>query len=173
MLRQRMMRKLSEQERESLFLKWGIGLNTKLRRLQLANRLWTKTDDMDHISDSAFLVAKLVGSVEPGKIHDKEMFGLNFTPRCAMRTYSLKRSLISLLWCSWMISEIEPSFCSVINLSSLTWLCVWIDCFLNISSHIRVVRFYRARSDRSICVKLVYCVPSCLVYRRQRAWSNT
>ncbi|KAK6150573.1 hypothetical protein DH2020_015505 [Rehmannia glutinosa] len=97
MLSQRMMKKLSEQERESLFLKWGIGLNTKLRRLQLAHRLWTKTDDMDHIADSAFLVAKLVGTVEPGQTHNKEMFGLNFTPRRSTRTYSLKRSLISFL----------------------------------------------------------------------------
>ncbi|KAL6583228.1 hypothetical protein OROMI_005306 [Orobanche minor] len=97
MLSQRMVKKLSEQERESLFLKWGIGLNTKLRRLQLAHRLWTRTDDMDHISDSAFLVAKLVGTVEPGQTHNKEMFGLNFTPRYSTRTYSLKRGLISFL----------------------------------------------------------------------------
>ncbi|KAI3451036.1 hypothetical protein Pfo_007701 [Paulownia fortunei] len=97
MLSQRMMKKLSEQERESLFLKWGIGLNTKLRRLQLAHRLWAKTDDTDHIADSAFLVARLVGSVEPGQTHNKEMFGLNFTPRRSTRTYSFKRSLISFL----------------------------------------------------------------------------
>ncbi|GER35099.1 kinesin motor family protein [Striga asiatica] len=97
MLSQRMLRKLSEQERESLFLKWGIGLNTKLRRLQLAHRLWTKTDDIDHISDSAYLVAKLFGTVEPDQTHNKEMFGLNFTPRYSTRTYSLRRSLISFL----------------------------------------------------------------------------
>ncbi|KAL6576089.1 hypothetical protein OROHE_000560 [Orobanche hederae] len=97
MLSQRMVKKLSEQERESLFLKWGIGLNTKLRRLQLAHRLWIRTDDMDHISDSAFLVAKLVGTVEPGQTHNKEMFGLNFTPRYSTRMYSLKRGLISFL----------------------------------------------------------------------------
>ncbi|KAL9160997.1 hypothetical protein ABFS82_08G237300 [Erythranthe guttata] len=98
MLSYRMMKKLSEQERESLFVKWGVGLNTKLRRLQLAHRLWTKTEDMDHISDSAFLVAKVVGSIEPGKTHNKEMFGLNFTPRRSTRSYStLKHSLISLL----------------------------------------------------------------------------
>ncbi|PIN26851.1 Kinesin-like protein [Handroanthus impetiginosus] len=97
MLSKRMMKKLSEQERESLFLKWGIGLNSKLRRLQLAQCLWTKTDDMDHVTDSAYLVAKLVGFVEAGNTHNKEMFGLNFTPRSTSRTYSFKRSLISLL----------------------------------------------------------------------------
>ncbi|GFP83257.1 kinesin-like protein nack1 [Phtheirospermum japonicum] len=72
-LSHRMTKKLSELERESLFLKWGIGLNTKLRRLQLAHRLWTKTDDMDHIADSAFLVAKLFDTVEPGQTHNKEI----------------------------------------------------------------------------------------------------
>ncbi|KAK4417364.1 Kinesin-like protein KIN-7H [Sesamum alatum] len=97
MLSKRMMSKFSEQERENLFLKWGIGLNTKLRRQQLAQRLWSKTEDMDHISDSAFLVAKLVGFIEPGKAPNKEMFGLNFTPRRSSRTYSFKRSLVSLL----------------------------------------------------------------------------
>ncbi|KAL2240151.1 UNVERIFIED_CONTAM: Kinesin-like protein KIN-7H [Sesamum indicum] len=96
-LSKRMISKFSEQERESLFLKWGIGLNTKLRRQQLAQRLWSKTEDMDHIADSAFLVAKLVGFIEPGKAPNKEMFGLNFTPRRSSRTYSFKRSLVSLL----------------------------------------------------------------------------
>ncbi|KAL0333013.1 UNVERIFIED_CONTAM: Kinesin-like protein KIN-7H [Sesamum calycinum] len=94
-LSKRMMSKFSEQERESLFLKWGIGLNTKLRRQQLAQRLWSKTEDMDHIADSAFLVAKLVGFIEPGNAPNKEMFGLNFTPRRTSRTYSFKRSLVS------------------------------------------------------------------------------
>ncbi|XP_057766123.1 kinesin-like protein KIN-7E [Salvia miltiorrhiza] len=98
MLSKRMSKKLSEQERESLFLKWGIGLDTKLRRLQLSYRLWTKTDDMDHVADSAFLVAKLVSSMEHGQTHHKEMFGLNFTPRRSTRSHnSFRRSLISFL----------------------------------------------------------------------------
>ncbi|KAL3626670.1 hypothetical protein CASFOL_029413 [Castilleja foliolosa] len=96
-LSHRMSKKLSELERESLFLKWGIRLNTKLRRLQLAHRLWTKIDDMDHIADSTFLVAKLLGTVEPGHTHNKEMFGLNFTPRHSTRNYSLKTRLVSFL----------------------------------------------------------------------------
>ncbi|XP_047955515.1 kinesin-like protein KIN-7G [Salvia hispanica] len=95
MLSKRMSKKLSEQERESLFLKWGIGLDTKLRRLQLAYRVWTKTDDMEHVSDSAFLVAKLVSSTEHGQTHHKEMFGLNFTPRRSHNSF--RRSLISFL----------------------------------------------------------------------------
>lgn len=97
MLSKQMLKKLSEQEREGLFLKWGIGLNSKLRRLQLAHRVWTKTDDMNHIADSAYLVAKLVGFIEPGHQTPKEMFGLNFTPPSTSRGYSFKRSLVSLL----------------------------------------------------------------------------
>ncbi|MCD7449423.1 hypothetical protein HAX54_052129 [Datura stramonium] len=47
MLRKQMLRKLTEEERESLYLKWGIQINSKLRRFQLARRLWNKTDDMN------------------------------------------------------------------------------------------------------------------------------
>ncbi|KAG8383413.1 hypothetical protein BUALT_Bualt04G0010200 [Buddleja alternifolia] len=93
MLSNQMSKKLSEQERESLFLKWGVGLNSKLRRLQLSYRVWSNTEDMNHIDDSAFLVAKLVGFIEPGQTPNKEMFGLNFTPRRSTRTYSFRRSL--------------------------------------------------------------------------------
>ena len=96
MLTKEMQKKLSEEDREWLYLKWGIGLNTKYRRLQLANRLWTHTEDMDHIADSAIVVAKIIGFIEPGQA-PKEMFGLNFAPRRAYRSYSLKRKVISLL----------------------------------------------------------------------------
>lgn len=96
-LSRQMQKRLSEQERESLYLKWGIKLNSKYRRLQLASQLWTDTQDMDHISDSAFIVAKLVGFIEHGQV-SKEMFGLNFAPRPPRRrSYSLKRSVVSLL----------------------------------------------------------------------------
>lgn len=96
-LSRQMQKRLSEQERESLYLKWGIKLNSKYRRLQLASQLWTDTRDMDHISDSAFIVAKLVGFIEHGQV-SKEMFGLNFAPRPPRRrSYSLKRSVVSLL----------------------------------------------------------------------------
>ncbi|XP_022775401.1 kinesin-like protein KIN-7H [Durio zibethinus] len=98
MLSQRMGKRLSKVERENLFLKWGIGLNTKHRRLQLAHRLWIDSEDMDHIAESAVIVATLVGFVDPEKAF-KEMFGLNFTPgqRTHKRRYSLKRSLMSIL----------------------------------------------------------------------------
>ncbi|KAJ8545762.1 hypothetical protein K7X08_018345 [Anisodus acutangulus] len=93
MLRKQMSRKLTEEERESLYLKWGIRINSKLRRFQLAQRLWNKTNDMNHIADSAYLVAKLTGLMKPGQA-PKEMFGLDFSPRPS-RTYSFTRSLIS------------------------------------------------------------------------------
>lgn len=80
MLSKQMRKRLSKDERDNLYLKWGIGLNSKNRRLQLANRLWSDTNDMDHITDSANVVAKVVGSVEPEQAF-KEMFGLRFIPR--------------------------------------------------------------------------------------------
>ncbi|XP_075655735.1 kinesin-like protein KIN-7G isoform X2 [Castanea sativa] len=80
MLCKQMKKRLSKQDRHNLYLRWGIGLNTKHRRLQLLHRLWTDTKDMDHVAESACVVAKLVGSVEPETAF-KEMFGLNFTPR--------------------------------------------------------------------------------------------
>ncbi|KAL6502661.1 hypothetical protein OROHE_024314 [Orobanche hederae] len=97
MLSEQMSKKFTDQERDKLFIEWGIGLNTKLRRIQLAHRMWSKTDDINHITDSAFLVAKLVGLIEPGQAPNKEMFGLNFTTRCSTGICSFKRSLVSLL----------------------------------------------------------------------------
>lgn len=94
MLCRQMLRKLTEEERESLYLKWGIRINSKHRRIQLVQRLWNKTDDMNHIADSAYLVAKLTGLMKPGQA-PKEMFGLDFSPRRPSRTYSFTRSLIS------------------------------------------------------------------------------
>ncbi|XWS33833.1 hypothetical protein CRYUN_Cryun22dG0116900 [Craigia yunnanensis] len=97
-LSQWMCKRLSKVERENLFLKWGIGLSTKHRRLQLAHCLWIDPKDIDHISESAATVAKLVCFVDPEKTF-KEMFGLNFTPeqRTHKRQYSLKRSVMSIL----------------------------------------------------------------------------
>lgn len=96
-LTKQMYKKLTEQERESLFLRWGIGLHTKYRRIQLANKLWSQVDDMDHVADSAVVVAKLVGLISDPVHAPKEMFGLNLTPPQARKTYSFKRSLIPLL----------------------------------------------------------------------------
>ncbi|KAK4360517.1 hypothetical protein RND71_019469 [Anisodus tanguticus] len=94
MLSKQMQKKLSEAERESLYLKWGIVINSKRRRLQLAQKLWTKTDDINYIAESAYLVAKLAGLMEPGK-GPKEMFGLDFPG--TSRNYSFKTGLKSIL----------------------------------------------------------------------------
>ncbi|RCV14580.1 hypothetical protein SETIT_2G437300v2 [Setaria italica] len=88
MLYRQMLKKLHHLERESLYTKWGIDLNSKQRRLQLSRRIWTQTD-MDHVRESAALVAKLVEHLEKGQAI-KEMFGLRFTlnPRADRRSFS-------------------------------------------------------------------------------------
>ncbi|XP_062191762.1 kinesin-like protein KIN-7H isoform X2 [Phragmites australis] len=89
MLYKQMLRKLSNGEKESIYSKWGIDLSTKQRRLQLSRLIWTQTD-MEHIRESAALVAKLIDLLEPGQ-GLKEMFGMNFTlaPRADRRSFSL------------------------------------------------------------------------------------
>ncbi|CDP07439.1 unnamed protein product [Coffea canephora] len=97
MLSSLMLKKLSNTERMALFQKWGIGLKTKRRRLQLCQRLWTDTKDMDHIKGSAALVAKLVGIVELSHVQ-KEFVGLSFsTPQVNVRSFSWKHSMPSLV----------------------------------------------------------------------------
>lgn len=93
-----MRRRLSADERNELYQKWGIGLNSKRRRLQLANQLWSNTKDMNHITESAAIVAKLIRFVEQGNAL-KGMFGLSFTPLTTPRRRSLgwKHSMASLL----------------------------------------------------------------------------
>ncbi|GAV75894.1 Kinesin domain-containing protein/DUF3490 domain-containing protein [Cephalotus follicularis] len=94
LLSQLMKNRLSEENRENLFLKWGIGLNTKNRRLNLVQRLWTNTEDMDHITESATVIAKLVGFVEPEQDF-KGMFGVNQSKRKKFSRWI--RSVMSLL----------------------------------------------------------------------------
>ncbi|CAL0331903.1 unnamed protein product [Lupinus luteus] len=80
MLRKQIRRRLSKSERESMYLKLGLRMSSKRKRSQLVQRLWSDTKDMHHIGESAAIVAKLVGPVEPNQAL-KEMFGLNFGPR--------------------------------------------------------------------------------------------
>ncbi|GAB2219574.1 hypothetical protein Droror1_Dr00007211 [Drosera rotundifolia] len=91
MLIKQMQKKFTEKEREGLFQKWGIALDSKRRRLQLANRLWTDTEDTDHARESAALTAKLVGFTDEDELQ-KEMFvGPSFTARAiSRRSYSWK-----------------------------------------------------------------------------------
>ncbi|CAL5060975.1 unnamed protein product [Urochloa decumbens] len=87
MLYRQMLKKLHLVERESLYTKWGIDVNSKQRRLQLSRRIWTQTN-MEHVRESAALVAKLVEHLEKGQAI-KEMFGLSFTlnPRADRRSF--------------------------------------------------------------------------------------
>ncbi|KAK2660655.1 hypothetical protein Ddye_007188 [Dipteronia dyeriana] len=88
MLSKQIHQKFPRKERENLYKKWNISLNTKQRSVQLARRVWTDTKDMNHIDESAALVAKLVGFIQPGQA-PKEIFGLSFLPRSSnRRTYS-------------------------------------------------------------------------------------
>ncbi|KAK4390752.1 Kinesin-like protein KIN-7F [Sesamum angolense] len=97
MLSKQMLKKYSVKEREALFEKWGIDIKSKQRRVQLCRRLWTDPTDMDHINESATIVAKLVGFKEPGQA-PKEMFGLSFSPRPAnVKSFSWRHSLPSMM----------------------------------------------------------------------------
>ena len=77
-LAKRVSSKIAADEIESLYLKWEIPPVGKQRRLQLVNKLWTNPYDMEHVKESAGIVAKLVGFCESGEQHSKEMFELNF-----------------------------------------------------------------------------------------------
>ncbi|KAM0929457.1 hypothetical protein ACQ4PT_001534 [Festuca glaucescens] len=76
-LARRMGSRLTEEQRERLFIKWQVPLEAKQRKLQLVNKLWTDPEDEAHIEESADIVAQLVGFCEGGNI-SKEMFELNF-----------------------------------------------------------------------------------------------
>ncbi|KOM50949.1 hypothetical protein LR48_Vigan08g177600 [Vigna angularis] len=90
-------RRLSDKERIRLYEEWGISLDSKRRRMQLVNRLWSE-NDINHVMQSATIVAKLVRFWERGKAL-KEMFGLSFSPLITGRrsSFSWKNSSASLL----------------------------------------------------------------------------
>lgn len=78
MLSHQLLKKYRTKQREVLYEKWGIELNSKQRRKQLSRKLWKDTEDLDHVKASASLVAKLVG--DPNQA-PKETFGLSFAPQ--------------------------------------------------------------------------------------------
>lgn len=81
MLAKQMQKRLTAEEREHMYTKWGISLDSKKRKLQVARRLWTEAKDLEHVRESASLVAKLIGLQEqPGQVL-REMFGLSFAPQ--------------------------------------------------------------------------------------------
>ncbi|XP_006659658.1 kinesin-like protein KIN-7H isoform X2 [Oryza brachyantha] len=88
-LHKQMLKKLTNGEKERVYARWRIDLSSKQRRLQLSRLVWTQTD-MEHIRESASLVAKMIELLEPAQAL-KEMFGLNFTlaPRAERRSFGL------------------------------------------------------------------------------------
>lgn len=80
MLARQMQKRFSLEERNRIYTKWGVSLDSKKRKLQVARRLWTETKDLEHVRESASLVAKLIGLQEPGQVL-REMFGLSFAPQ--------------------------------------------------------------------------------------------
>ncbi|KAM7263958.1 hypothetical protein ACFE04_001641 [Oxalis oulophora] len=96
MLSKLIRKRFSEAERTKLYQKWSINVNSKRRRLQLANQLWSKTGDTTHVMDSATIVAKLIRFVEQGRI--KETFGLSFSSPSMRRrsSFGWKNSMASL-----------------------------------------------------------------------------
>lgn len=80
--------KLSTEERELLYMKWDIPPEGKQRRrLQLVNKLWTDPLNMEHVKESAEVVAKLVGFCESTQPVSREMFELNFVPLSDKKTW--------------------------------------------------------------------------------------
>jgi centromeric protein E len=80
MLARQMQKQLTVEEREHLYTKWGIPLDSKKRKVQVARCLWTETKDLEQVRESASLVARLIGLQEPGQVL-REMFGLSFAPQ--------------------------------------------------------------------------------------------
>ncbi|KAK6152082.1 hypothetical protein DH2020_014717 [Rehmannia glutinosa] len=80
-LAKRVSSKLTTEEREIMYMKWDIPPEGKQRRRQqLVNKLWTNPLDMQHVKESAEVVAKLVGFCESSQPVSREMFELNFAP---------------------------------------------------------------------------------------------
>ncbi|CAN8274075.1 unnamed protein product [Cochlearia groenlandica] len=72
-------KKYGKKEREELYKKWCVELNSKQRSMQVSNKIWSNSKDVEHCKESASLVATLAGFVD-SKITPKEMFGLSFSP---------------------------------------------------------------------------------------------
>lgn len=80
MLSKQVHKKFSSKERNELYQNWCIDLKTKHRSIQLAWRIWTNTEDLFHVRESALLVAKLVGLVQSDEA-PKTTLGFSFFGR--------------------------------------------------------------------------------------------
>ncbi|KAG9160025.1 hypothetical protein Leryth_005765 [Lithospermum erythrorhizon] len=93
-LAKRLMTRLTEEERVTLYMKWDVPLEGKQRRIQFINKLWTNPYDTNHIEESSEIVAKLVGFCEGGNM-SKEMFELNFAHPSDKRPWFMAWNQIS------------------------------------------------------------------------------
>lgn len=91
-----MQKSLSTAERDNLYVKWGIALDAKQRRMQLARRLWSEPKDLEHVRESASVMASLFGLLDQGHAL-KEMFGLTFSPQKSNRRFYSWRNGLSYL----------------------------------------------------------------------------
>lgn len=79
--------KLKAEERELLYAKWEVPPVGKLRRVQLVNKLWTDPCNMQHVQESAELVAKLIDFCGSGE-NRKDMFELSFASPSDKKTWA-------------------------------------------------------------------------------------
>ncbi|KAK7363351.1 hypothetical protein VNO77_05491 [Canavalia gladiata] len=79
--------KLTAEERELLYEKWEVPPVGKQRRLQLVNKLWTDPYNMQHIQESAEIVAKLI-DFRVSDENSKDMFELNFASPYNKKTWA-------------------------------------------------------------------------------------
>ena len=70
--------KLTAEERELLYAKWEVPPVGKQRRLQFVNKLWTDPYNMQHVQESAEIVAKLI-DFSVSDENSKDMIELNFS----------------------------------------------------------------------------------------------
>ncbi|CAO2828046.1 unnamed protein product [Amaranthus hypochondriacus] len=105
MLSKLVKRRLSKQERRDIYVRWGISLDSKKRGSQLANHLWVNALDMDHVMESANIIARLVRFSEPQV--PKEVFGLNLTTTQGRRK-SFSGSRILAISCKKHFPEVDP-----------------------------------------------------------------
>jgi centromeric protein E len=94
-LAKRVNTKLGAEEREMLYLKWDVPPVGKQRRQQFINKLWTDPHNMQHVRESAEIVAKLVGFCDSGETIRKEMFELNFASPSDKKTWMMGWNFIS------------------------------------------------------------------------------
>lgn len=93
-LAKRLTSRLTAEERDALYMKWGVPLEGKQRKMQFVNKLWVDPHDPKHIQESAEVVAKLVGFCEGGNM-SKEMFELNFVLPSGRRPWIMDWNQIS------------------------------------------------------------------------------